>query len=334
VRDDHGAGVRRAVERRRGPDASFATTRRRRFGMPVCALVILLALVLTRPTEAASPTGACLRLRPIVDIGRTDVLGDYAEVDALCDFGQWSLQVGVRYTDVTHATWPVAKLSYETALDASWRLLVAASARERVGDYEANRLPEVTLQWKPPVPEGALSPRLDVSAGWLQSVQFGTQTTRAGAVATIATPTLRLGMVSAGASLQLGDYEYGTGQNSSFYILELDAGWRVSSTVGLELAYVYQQGFGTSPLVFDFVNLERILISWLHVGVGPDEQITLAASFFVPPQAPPATPLIPSPPSVLVRDASIIYERPAEGWSAGIGWHQSDGAVFLIATLR
>jgi hypothetical protein len=307
---------------------------RRRPGVIVFVLVTLTTLVLTRATEAASPAGPCLSLRPLVDVGRTDVLGDYAEVGAACDLGQWSFQVGARYTDVTHATWPVAKLSYETAFNASWRLLVAASARERVGDYEANRLPEITLQWKPPVPEGALSPRLDLSAGWLQSVQFGSQALRAGAVATIATPTFRLGMFSAGASLQLGDYAYGTGQNSSFYIAELDAGFRISETVGLELAYVIQQGFGTSPLVFDFVNLERILIAELHLGMGPDEQITLATTFFVPAQAPPATPLIPSPPVVSIRDASIIYERPSEQWSVGVGWHESDGSVFLIATLR
>ncbi len=297
-------------------------------------LVMLLALALTRPTEATSPVESCLSLRPLVDVGRTDVLGNYAEVDALCDFGQWTIQVGARYTDVTHATWPVAKLSYDTALDASWHLLVAASARERVGDYEANRLPEVTLQWKPRVPDGSLSPRLDVSVGWLQSVQFGTQTLRAGAVATLATPTLKLGMVSAGASLQLGDYAYGTGQNSSFYVLELDAGFRISDTIGLELAYVYQQGFGTSPLVFDFVNLERVLLARLNITTGPDDEIAISTSIFVPAQAPPATPLIPSPAPVSIRDATITYSKPSQAWSIGIGWHQSDGSVFLIATLR
>ncbi len=312
------------------PDENGA---RRRPSRLIC-LLLLIPLVLTRATEAASPAGPCLSLRPLVDVGRTDVLGDYAEVGAVCDFGQWSVQVGARYTDITHATWPVAKLSYETALDASWRLLVAASARERVGDYEANRFPEVTLQWKPPVPEGALSPQLDISAGWLQSVQFGTQALRTGAVATIASPTFRMGMVSAGASLQAGDYAYGTGQNSSFYVAELDAGFRFSDTVGLEFAYVTQQGFGTSPLVFDFVNLERILITQLHLGIGPDQQLTLTTTFFVPAQAPPATPLIPSPAAVTVRDASIIYERPSQQWSVGVGWHQSDNSVFLIATLR
>ena len=308
--------------------------RRRRAGMLVCMLVMLIPLVPPRAAEAASPAGPCLSLRPVVDVGRTDVLADYAEIRAACDFGQWSFQVGARYTDVTHATWPVAMLSYQTALNASWRLLVVANVRERVGDYEANRLPEITLQWKPPVPDGALSPRFAVSAGWLQSVQFGSQAMRAGAVAEIATPTVRLGMVSAGASLQVGDYAYGTGQNSSFYVAELDAGYRISDRVGLELVYVSQQGFGTSPLVFDFVNLERVLIAQLHVGIGPDEEITLATTFFVPAQAPPPTPLIPSPAPTSIRDASIIYERPSEEWSVGVGWHQSDGSVFVIATLR
>lgn len=344
--DDDEARLRRGIARRWGigatrgatirprPGATRTTRLQRGGGVLACALVILLALTLTHPTEATSPAGPCLSLRPLVDVGRTDVLANYAEVDALCDFGQWSIQVGARYTDVTHAIWPVAKLSYETALDASWHLLVAASARERIGDYEANRLPEVTLRWKPPVPGGALAPTLDLSAGWLQSVQFGTQALRAGAVGTLATPALKAGTVSAGASLQLGDYAYGTGQNSSFYIVELDAGWRISDTVGLELAYVYQQGFGTSPLVFDFVNFERVLIAQLHVALGPDEQVTLATSLFVPAQAPPATPLIPAPAAVTIRDASIVYERPAERWSVGVGWHQSDGSVFLIATLR
>jgi hypothetical protein len=292
------------------------------------------ALLMARPVEAASAFDPCVRLRPIVDVGRTDVLGNYAEVDARCDAGPWSVAIGARYTEITQATWPVGVLSYSAALDESWRLLVVVSARERISDYEANRLPEVTLRWKPPVAAGALSASLDISAGWLQSVQFGSQALRAAAVATIATPNFTFGSASAGASLQFGDYAYGTGQNSSFYIAELDAGVRISDTVGLEIAYVNQQGFGASPLVFDFVNLERLIIARLSAAVGPDAEIALTTSIFVPAQAPPPTPLIPSPSPVSIRDASLIYSRPEQNWSIGVGWHQADGRVFLIATLH
>jgi hypothetical protein len=294
----------------------------------------ILVLVMARPAAAAFPSDSCLTLRPLVDAGRTDVLGDYAEVGVRCLSGPWSLELGTRFTEATQTTWPVGVLSYDHALDPSWHLLVVASARERVGDYEANRLPEVTLRWKPPVSNGMFSPSIEISAGSLQSVQFGTQALRAGVVATVATPSVRMGSFSMGASIQAGDYTYGTGQNSSFYVAEIDAGVRISDAVGLELIYVNQQGFGTSPLVFDFVNLERVLIARLDVAVGPDAEVALSTSIFVPAQAPPPTPLIPSPPSVSIRDASIVYSRPSQGWSIGVGWHQVDGRVFLIATLQ
>jgi hypothetical protein len=290
--------------------------------------------VMAHPAAAAVPSDACATVRPLIDVGRTDVLGNYAEVGARCLFGPWSIELGARFTEATQTTWPVGVLSYDHALDPSWHLIVAASARERVGDYEANRLPELTLRWKPAVPDGAFAPSLDLSAGWLQSVQFGTQAFRTGAVATIASPSFRMGSVSIGGSVQAGDYAYGMGQNTSFYVAEIDAGLRITQAVGVELIYVNQQGFGTSPLVFDFVNLERVLIARLDVAVGPDAEIAVSTSVFVPAQAPPSTPLIPSPPSVFVRDASIVYSRPSQGWSIGVGWHQVDGRVFLIATLQ
>jgi TonB dependent receptor len=288
----------------------------------VLACVLLagtLGLLFVGPLYGASQDGLCSKIRPLVNGGRSDPLGLWAEAGLRCPSDPWTLQLGYRYTQVSQEANPFVVLSYDHPLNSEWRLFLTGSLREHVGDYEVSRLPEATLRWTP-APGFFVVPTIDFSAGWITSLQPQTQTTRGGGVVNLGTRPVKILQADIGANWQLGDYFYGTGQSSDYWVGTFNVTLHPTPATSVGLTYLHQEGFGVSPLLYDAVGYDQYVIGQFTVALNPTVLVSLGVTYN----------LIPGQPSP-VRDVILSYVRPSEGWAIGVGWHQN-GALFLTGT--
>lgn len=293
-------------------------------GVAVCALLALLALLavvgMAREAQAVDLLSICPGLRPLVDAGRSDVLGPWAELGLRCGSGPLSFQTGVRYTGLAQGAAPFAVLSLTYPLAPSLALNLTGSLRERWGDYEINRLPELSLQWSPGF-SSFLHPTFTLSAGIIDALQQNTQAFRTGGTATFSFTPLHVVGLNVGATVQFGDYAYGTGQGFSYWTGVMSVSAQVTHSLQVGVAYVHQEGTGVSPLSYDFVGPDRYLAGQVSLALTPAVTISLGGTFNVPG--------LPTP----MRDLTLSLSHPSQGWSVGVTWHQPTGQAVVIATL-
>lgn len=262
----------------------------------------------------------CPGLRPLVDAGRSDALGPWAELGLRCGGAPLNFQAGLRYTGLGQGAAPFAVLSLSYPLSSSLALNVTGSLRERWGDNEINRLPEVALQWSP-ASWGFIRPAFTLSAGLIDALQQHTEAFRAGGTATFAVTPVRVAGIDFGATLQFGDYAYGTGQGFTYWTGVVSASTQISPSLQVGVAYIHQEGTGLSPLAYDFVGPDQYLAGQLSLALTPAITISLGGTFNVPG--------LPTP----MRDLTLSLSRPSQGWSVGVTWHQPTGQAVLTATL-
>lgn len=283
---------------------------------------MLLAL-LTGPRALAAEAGMrfCPELRPLADGGRSAVLGLFLEVSVRCrQAGHWSLTAGLRYTDQRGGVGPFAVLAYARPLAGNWRLHLTASMYERYGDYEIHRLPELTLRWRPSMIGAPLIPTMDVSLGASQTSNQQAMTGRAGAVLTISARPFRLdARTTLAPVLWLGSYTYGTGQSHSFWIGAGSLVYRLDAKTEVSAHYLYQEGFGTSPLAYDQVGLDSYVSARIGVALTASDRASFTATLGLLPHA-------------ALREYVIAWTRRG-AWTAGITWRQTDGALLFGLTL-
>lgn len=293
-----------------------------RAGVIVCCLLILAAWP-ARPALAQVPL--CSGSRLLVEGGHSDVLGVFGEFGVRCPPGPgWALAAGLRYTDQRAGVLPFALLTYTRPLGAGWRFGLTASARERAGDYEIDRLPELYLWWTlPGTPSRpSLMPSLQVFAGSITTLtlQPQPQTTRVGGALTLTLP-LGLGpMAELTPSLQLGALVYGTRQHHSYWVGTVNLTIRPAPRTEVGFAYLRQEGSGTSPLAFDQVNPDHLLTARVSRGLTSSDWVHAAITFTL--VAPPAT----------VKEYVLSWSR-AGAWTVSVTYRQTDGKVFVGLTL-
>jgi len=103
--------------------------------------------------------------RPVLGGGYNDVLRFWAEAGIRCGVDtRGSITLGFRYAESRANVLPWISLSYAWPLREGPSLMLAAGVRERLGDWEGDRLPEATLRFS--LPSGtALGGWFDVGAG-------------------------------------------------------------------------------------------------------------------------------------------------------------------------
>jgi hypothetical protein len=301
----------------RPPQATRRGARALIVGLVLAALGVVGTAQESRGNDLLS---LCPGLRPLVDAGRSDVLGPRAEFGIRCGGTPLNLQMGLRYTGLGQGAMPFAVLSLVYPLSSSLALSVTGSLRERWGDYEINRLPEVTLQWSP-ASSGFIRPTFTLSAGLIDALQQNTEAFRAGGTAAFAVTPVRIAGIDFGATVQFGDYAYGTGQGFTYWTGVVSASTQVSPSLQLGVAYIHQEGTGVSPLAYDFVGPDQYLAGQFSLALTPAITISLGGTFNVPG--------LPTP----MRDLTLSLSRPSQGWSVGVTWHQPSGQAVLIATL-
>jgi len=292
--------------------------------IPGFLLLAVLLLTLITPARAADPGGLCSKIHPLINGGYSTVLGFYAEGGIRCPSSRWTLQLGWRWTQLEEATNPFIVLTYDTPLSPEWHLSVTGSQREHLGDYEVNRLPEANLLWEPVSPKSFIIPTIDFSAGWFATVlPLEAQTSRTGTVLTISTQPIHISRITLSAIYQLGDYFYGTGKSSSYWLSALSTNMPLSPSIAIGLSYVHQEGFGVSPLVYDSVNYDNFAWAQFTDMLTPKVTLTFATQFNI------AVPGYSGP----VREYTFSYNKVSEGWSIGVGWYVPTNQPFLFGTL-
>lgn len=289
-----------------------------------CAVILGLSLwVATQPASADDSSVLCTTVRPLINGGYSTVLGTYGEGGIRCPRGPWTVQLGWRYTELEQGANPFGILSYDTVLNPEWHLFVTGSVREHIGDYEVDRLPETTLRWTP-LPNSFIIPTIDLSAGWISTVvPLAGQTVRTGGLGTLSTQPIPVGSVTLSASYQFGDYFYGSGQSMDYWTGVVSAYTPLSPSTTLGLTYVHQEGFGVSPLVYDFVSYDNLAWASFAAAVSPQVTLTFATEFNI------NVPGYSGP----TREYTITYSKVSEGWSIGVGWYVPTSKPFLLGTL-
>lgn len=292
----------------------------------LCAAALLLSLLLDllagpRALAAEPETRLCPELRPLADGGRSAVLGLFLEAGVRCrQAGHWSLTTGLRYTDRRGGVGPFAVLAYARPLTAGWRLYLVASAYERHGDYEIHRLPDLTLRWSPPAAGPPLISTLDLSLGAIEIPRQQTLTGRAGVVLTLAARPVRLdARTTLAPVLWLGSYAYHTGQSHSFWTGAASVAHRLDARTEVSVLYLYQQGFGASPLVYDQVGLDSYVSGRISLALSASDRASFTATIGLIPQAAP-------------REYVIAWTRH-RAWTASVTWRQTDAALLFGFTV-
>lgn len=242
----------------------------RLFPEALCA-VIAVALGLSRPLHAQPasivlcPGGA----RPVVGGGRNDVLGLFGELGVRCGVtDRGFLTLGFRYAESRANILPWGALSLSWPVREAVTLTLSVGVRERLGDWEGDRLPEVGLRWN--FPDSAPLP------GWLETASglfnvYGAQSgvMRTGLRLNLSTRRVALGQFSAWLGADTGYYRYSTGDNHPF--LTWTANLRISLVrdVSVQLAYLHADSSGSSPLRFDVVGTDRYWTVHLQGMVDP-----------------------------------------------------------------
>lgn len=295
-----------------------------RLGCVACCSILCILLGLGAGLSHAADARGTLcpnpRLTPAG--GRSDLLGVYVELSLGCQPGPaWNLQTGLRYTEQRGTTEPFVVLTYQQLLAPVWGLIVSASRRERWGDYEIDRLPELTLRWNPNArPVSLVIPTLDLSVGSIAVARPQVQTTRVGAVlGLIGLPLALRPPTELRPSMRLATYSYGTGQSHSFWVGTVDLSTRTGPRVEVGVVFNHQEGFGVSPLAYDAINFEETLTGRIGLSVTPSTTVILAA-----------TVLLTQPPSMKEYVLSL-YQRG--GWNGSVTWRQIDNFVLFSISL-
>jgi hypothetical protein len=224
---------------------------------------------------------------------------------------------GVRYASRTGSLNPFAVLTYSTTVAPHLRLMMIGSFRERVGDHEIHRMPDLWLRFDIPVMGWHFG--LEAMAGHIHNLSLDVGTSRFGQRISLASPAWPILQGSAfGVGASMTWQQYGTGASHSFW--QAWASWRTefSAAVAFHLSYAVQDAVGTSPLAFDAVGRDQTLTPALHFRLTPEDVVSVAAVFGVIPEFTP-------------REYVLSWSRLG-WWSLSATWRQSDGRILLGAS--
>jgi hypothetical protein len=249
--------------------------------------------------------------------GRGDLLGLFAGLGVRCTLSPlWTLTAGVRYTQQRGDPRPYFVLTYTRPVAPHTSLSVTASVLERHGDYEIDRMPEISLHWTPTAGTWALKPSLGVFVGAVSALGPRSQTTRAGATLDL-TGAFRGGpRLAVSPALRVGSIAYGTGERHQFAIAQIRVTARPTASTEVGVHYVTQGGSGTSPLAFDGVAFERTVNGWLGVRVRPTGGII--ASVLLNLATEPAS----------VKEYSLSWAQYGD-WTASLIYRATDGRMLV-----
>lgn len=251
-----------------------------RVAAAVSILVTALAAALgIAPREVlAQPRCESISLTGTGGVAIYSPMGQFYEFGIRCNPGDpFKLVLGGRWSELNPTVNPFGTLSYAAPLSKGWNATLAAGYRERLGDFEGHRLPELTLSY---AGNGAgWVPTLELSAGSFQILDPYVRATRFGGAVGLQSPVGRLGSkVEAVVRLRAGGYTYNTGDSQSFY----SGGVELSAQVGrnglFSIAYDNLGGSGTSPILFDAPLIEQVATGRFTWQVKPDVTGMLSAS--------------------------------------------------------
>lgn len=242
---------------------------RRFFSWKGSAAVFLVCLaILTAPRGSGARTSepGCQHLRLSPAVGRTGVLGTYAELAATCGIADGGvLRFGVRYTESRMDLRPYAALQYVWPLgDTTVSLNVGL--RERIGDWEVDRLPEVTVRWtlNPP---SLLRGALEVTFGRFSTHAAG-EGGRVGARLRLSSRTMPVRSGTTWLTLDAAHYRYDRSQTQTSLQWTVHLHLPLTRDLGFQLGYQHVDAFGLSPLRFDSVSPTRVWSGYLLGPVG------------------------------------------------------------------
>ncbi len=272
------------------------------------------------PQEPTPLRYQCPDARVIVDGGRTDPLGLYTGTGVRCTITfSLTLTVGARYAEQRGYTSPFAILSYETSGASVWHLSLTGSYLERSGDYEIDRLPELGLWWTPQANESFLIPSTALFVGYIKVHNPVTETGRAGGSLNLSTRLLLIGpSANISANFTSGEYWYGSGTSYSYWTESLNLNIRPASATEIVLTYSETHGFGTSPLAFDMLEIDRVVTGRVGFTLNPAAVLSVSGTL---------TLLTSS-----MKQYDLSWTTPGE-WTATLTWRLSDYKLLLSVTL-
>lgn len=297
---------------------------RHRVARRLCAMAIgmtagCLALQLAVPQLSGAGT-FCPQIVPRAAVGRNDFLGRYVETYVRCVPSQpWQLTVGWRYTERAQQVLPYGMVSYSPRAPTGWDLSIIASYRERLGDYEGNRLPELIARrtWNGP----GWVPSLEMSVGAISIIEPAVSAERFGISAGLRPPVVRLSpRAELRGNLRGGLYAYGSGQSHSYWVADLTAARRLPRGGEIGLTYTRQDGAGSSPLAYDFTGFDQYVTARLGWPVSGSLNGSASVSFGL------------TTPMVTVREYALSISH-AGGWSVGATLRMSDSRVLVTLSL-
>ncbi|MGH2361252.1 MAG: hypothetical protein ACRDGM_12030 [bacterium] len=227
-----------------------------------------------------------------------------------------SASAGFRYTDQRQETLPFLILAYSKPLTTGVTLSVTGSLRERWGDYEIDRLPEVSVQLTfLPGPSPSVS--LQAFAGSITTLSTQVHTTRAGVTLDVANLFRLSPSMDVTPALRFGSIDYGTGQRHEFWVQSALLVIRAAPKVDLGMVYLKQDGQGTSPLLFDLISFDHTLSAWIGFAIMPTARVALSATanlFTVP--------------SWTMKEYTLSWTRHG-AWTGSLTWRVSDNRVLV-----
>ncbi len=236
-------------------------------GPVVLAMVVVLVLAgAMRPGLAAQTLPQITQF--VLRGGSNSILGAYYQGGLGFRFAGGTLLLGAVYTDVL-ALEPYIAFTRPWSLHSGWTLTFLASYGDLGGDYRVDRLPEIALSRGASIPGTPLAYSLDLGLGYY-SVRPGPLTAaRASAVPQL-TATFPLGTTTTlKGTLGYRYYVYTdampTGQWWGSAVLTLNP----SNTLSMTFTYLFQDAWGSSPLVFDALSDDHTLAGAVNLRVSP-----------------------------------------------------------------
>jgi len=147
---------------------------------------------------------------------------------------------------------PVAAITYTAPLQENWALSLKTSLRERIGDYEVNALPEISLLWTAPHHDREVQLSGAVIWGSYAATTVPVIIQRSELKMTASWPVWQISpRISAGFSLT-GAYDaYSTGDTQSWIEADFGMWGPLSRSVDWSWSMGDRNGSGVSPLKFD-----------------------------------------------------------------------------------
>lgn len=218
----------------------------------LCFLFAIVAGALLDTADPVSASDVC-QLAPWVETGQSGVLGFYYGGGLQCATEHVALTLGARATQFgNNVLQPVAAITYRTSLGDNWALSLKTSLRERIGDYEVNALPEVSVLWT--------APRLDREVQLSGKATWGSYAAttvpviiqRTQLKMTASWPVWHISpVVNAGFSLTGAHDDYSTGDTQSWVQADFRTWGPLSRSVDWSWSLADRNGWGVSPLKFD-----------------------------------------------------------------------------------